>query len=276
MKVSRPLTVLAIAGLWAAALPLALGTALLPAELSAAPPAAQSHPPLGRWIDGCSAGFRLASMPNAWVVDPGQPVKVFTRLAVDFDALPENEYVAEVAPDGEKTHQLVGYATAFLRAEIRAAGSVKPVAVLTGTRLDATSGTPAELTWSGLDQQGRPVPPGEYEIEVRGRMLPSWAEDLMRNKGEYADLEGWTNAAEACTRVLRIEVVEGSKRLPATGPLAATCASAPASYYATVDASTPATLRATLHAVIDDHVRFPYTSSTTDTWDILNDADENP
>lgn len=53
-------------------------------------------------------------------------------------------------------------------------------------------------------------------------------------------------------------------------------ADAPPGYYATVDPSTPQTLRATLHAVIDDHVRFPYTSSSTDTWDILEDADENP
>ena len=37
-----------------------------------------------------------------------------------------------------------------------------------------------------------------------------------------------------------------------------------------------ATLRATLHEVIDDHTRYPYTSSATDTWDILDLADEDP
>lgn len=47
-------------------------------------------------------------------------------------------------------------------------------------------------------------------------------------------------------------------------------------YYAGVDASTPATLRATLHEVIDDHQRYPYTSTATDTWDILEFADEDP
>jgi len=35
-------------------------------------------------------------------------------------------------------------------------------------------------------------------------------------------------------------------------------------------------LRATLHDVIDDHLRFPYTSSSTDTWDILELAQEDP
>jgi len=47
-------------------------------------------------------------------------------------------------------------------------------------------------------------------------------------------------------------------------------------YYDPVDASSPATLRATLHAVIDDHTRFPYTAGTTDTWDILELADQDP
>lgn len=53
-------------------------------------------------------------------------------------------------------------------------------------------------------------------------------------------------------------------------------AAPPPGYYDTVNTTTPALLRATLHAVIDDHTRFPYTSSSTDTWDILEDADENP
>ncbi len=51
---------------------------------------------------------------------------------------------------------------------------------------------------------------------------------------------------------------------------------APAGYYDSVDASTPAALRATLHDVIDDHTRFPYTSTATDTWNILELADEDP
>ena len=47
-------------------------------------------------------------------------------------------------------------------------------------------------------------------------------------------------------------------------------------YYASVNASSSALLRATLHGVIEDHQRFPYTSTATDTWDILEQADENP
>ncbi len=50
----------------------------------------------------------------------------------------------------------------------------------------------------------------------------------------------------------------------------------PPGYYDTVDDSSDTALRNTLHTVIDDHTRFPYTSSGTDTWDILELADEDP
>ena len=53
-------------------------------------------------------------------------------------------------------------------------------------------------------------------------------------------------------------------------------AQAPPGYYAGVDTSSATSLRSTLHGVIDDHVRYPYTSSSTDTWDILEFADEDP
>jgi endonuclease I len=50
----------------------------------------------------------------------------------------------------------------------------------------------------------------------------------------------------------------------------------PPGYYDTVDATSGAAMRATLHEIIDDHTRFPYTSSSTDTWDILELAQEDP
>ena len=58
--------------------------------------------------------------------------------------------------------------------------------------------------------------------------------------------------------------------------VATSAAELPDGYYATVDTSTAPTLRTTLHAVIDDHTRYPYTSSATDSWDILTQADQNP
>ena len=47
-------------------------------------------------------------------------------------------------------------------------------------------------------------------------------------------------------------------------------------YYDGVDTSSGAALRATLHDAIDDHQWIPYTSSATDTWDVLDLADEDP
>lgn len=53
-------------------------------------------------------------------------------------------------------------------------------------------------------------------------------------------------------------------------------AAIPSGYYDSVDTSNADSLRDSLHAIIDDHQRFPYTSSATDTWDILEAADEDP
>ncbi|MFT7670476.1 MAG: endonuclease I [Planctomycetota bacterium] len=50
----------------------------------------------------------------------------------------------------------------------------------------------------------------------------------------------------------------------------------PPGYYDSVDTSNSTILRQTIHEVIDDHQRFPYTSSATDTWNILELAQENP
>ncbi|MCZ6690780.1 MAG: endonuclease [Planctomycetota bacterium] len=50
----------------------------------------------------------------------------------------------------------------------------------------------------------------------------------------------------------------------------------PAGYYDTVDTTSGPSLRLTLHDVIDDHKRFPYSSTAKDTWDILDEADEDP
>ena len=52
-------------------------------------------------------------------------------------------------------------------------------------------------------------------------------------------------------------------------------AQAPLNYYESVDRGSAGQLRSSLHRVIDDHKRFPYTASSTDTWDILEKADED-
>jgi len=59
--------------------------------------------------------------------------------------------------------------------------------------------------------------------------------------------------------------------------LVASCGAgkAVADYYGLVDKSSSQAMRDSLNDIIDDHTRFPYTSSATDTWDVLEMADEN-
>lgn len=52
--------------------------------------------------------------------------------------------------------------------------------------------------------------------------------------------------------------------------------SGPAGYYDSVSSGSASALRSSLHAVIDDHTRYPYSSASIDTWDILDFADEDP
>lgn len=47
-------------------------------------------------------------------------------------------------------------------------------------------------------------------------------------------------------------------------------------YYKAVDDTNAVTLRASLHEVIDNHMGFPYSGESTDTWNIINMADEDP
>ncbi len=47
-------------------------------------------------------------------------------------------------------------------------------------------------------------------------------------------------------------------------------------YYNGIVASSASALRTALHNLIDDHTKIPYTASTTDTWDALNIADQDP
>ena len=50
----------------------------------------------------------------------------------------------------------------------------------------------------------------------------------------------------------------------------------PPGYYNAATGLTGTALRNALHAIIDDHTRIPYTSSSTDTWDVLAIAHEDP
>ena len=50
----------------------------------------------------------------------------------------------------------------------------------------------------------------------------------------------------------------------------------PAGYYDSVDLTSAETVRATVHDIIDNHTKIPYTSTSTDTWNVLELADQDP
>lgn len=85
---------------------------------------------------------------------------------------------------------------------------------------------------------------------------------------------------ETCTFTViasKVTDTDGTPTVMASNYTASfTTSSAASGYYASVVTSSAAQLRSTLHAVIDDHTRYPYTASTTDTWDILDRADQDP
>jgi len=88
-------------------------------------------------------------------------------------------------------------------------------------------------------------------------------------------------ALELCTLTLQSTLIgdlDGlADPLSGSATIGFTSGSSSTDYYAGVNTTSPAALRSTLHALIDDHTAFPYSSNTaTDTWDILEVADQDP
>ena len=50
----------------------------------------------------------------------------------------------------------------------------------------------------------------------------------------------------------------------------------PDGYYGSVDLSSASTVKQSLHEITDDHTKIPYTSSSQDTWEVINLADQDP
>ena len=240
--------------------------------------------PLGEWTKDCNRGFHLAAMPDAWSFAAGkEPLTVITWIAVDFERLPGEVYTfRRDRQTGERFFELTGYEFMALEAEIRSRATGQTVSVLPGAYSMDHPKDPVVFEWDGIGWDGTPVEPGFYEIEVKGRFVPRAAGIRASDGYSYRDFDTSSIVEEACTRTLTIEVVEelspsgeNEKDDRWTDPTWPQCDTAPSSYYSSVDATDPEILRDTLHEVIDDHVRFPYYSTSTDTWDILNDADQD-
>jgi len=254
---------------------------LLPGILGAAPalkPNRQKPSPLGKWSTQCNPAFMLAAMPDAWVFNPLQgSLQIVTHLAIDFEHLDKDQYVVARAEGGEHEgfYDLTGFNVMALVAEVRSMGRHRVLASIPGIYATDRPKDPIVFTFDGRDADGQLLPAGLYEITIRGRFVPTWMGLSRADQPQYHDLDGWNMVEEACSRPLRIEITEkfSDRRTQNRGT---SCAAPPSTYYDSVDATNSTTLRSTLHDVIDDHTRYPYSSTATDTWDVLNDADENP
>ncbi len=91
-----------------------------------------------------------------------------------------------------------------------------------------------------------------------------------------ANFQPLDNCTVTLTAALVRDLDGTADPLAGASTIAFTTGASSADYYASVDASSAAALRATLHAVIDDHLAYPYTAATTDVWDILEAADQDP
>ncbi len=85
---------------------------------------------------------------------------------------------------------------------------------------------------------------------------------------------------ETCTLTLiaaNVRDIDGTVTpMAANATVSFTTSGAQTGYYAGVITTSASALRSSLHAVIDDHSKIPYTASSTDSWDVLNVADQDP
>jgi endonuclease I len=143
------------------------------------------------------------------------------------------------------------------------------VALVIGNAADFPPGTPldtARLIDAIVHGSGQPEVPGLLALLEPGEMQVD--EDLACSAA-LDSLQRCPNGAGGRRRTASYDTAPPSPGLANTDcPVG--------DYYAGVDPASPASLRQTLHPIIDDHQWYPYTAGTTDSWDILELADEDP
>lgn len=124
------------------------------------------------------------------------------------------------------------------------------------------------------------VQPGAFSINCVGSGAHSFVQsDTAQTQYTLNPAVDFT-VGESCTFDITASLITdidgAADQLAANARIDFTVGAGIAGYYERVDTSSCRALRATLHGVIDDHTAFPYSSSSTDTWDILETADEDP
>lgn len=90
---------------------------------------------------------------------------------------------------------------------------------------------------------------------------------------------GALSGGETCTfTAVAANIRDSANATPSANTVISYSIAAPAQtgYYSKVNTSSASQLRCTLHQTIRGHTAYPYSASTTDVWDILEIADEDP
>ena len=224
----------------------------------------------------------------ALAVSPVHAAVFINELHYDNDGTDTNEKVEVVAPAGTSlsgwtvalyngsggaryatlslsgtvANQCNGYGTAVVTATgmqngapdglalINASGVVVQFLSYEGT-FTASDGPAAGMASTAISQSETGTGPTTYSLQLSG------------SGSQYTDFAWQAPRAHsfgACN----------------TGQSFSGCTPPPTGYYNGVNTSSASALRTSLHVVIDDHTRIPYSSTAIDTWDVLDFADEDP
>lgn len=217
--------------------------------------------------------------------EPAVDYSASTLLVVDADANPGE--ILSALPAG-MTGSNGFFATAFLSEQLPNSGAtvllVESFSGTTGMDLDTNDDGTLELTpWAAIEDSVALADPAAGDVVYSttvltptfdgGSTLPGGASrypygidtdapgDWRRNDFDGAGLPGFGGG------------LESGESFNSPGEVNIVGAD---DYYASVDTGSAVLLRSTLHDALDDHVRFPYSSSEVDTWDVLELADEDP
>jgi len=227
----------------------------------------------------CPDGTGIAAISSTedgviHVIDPSVTLPAATDCVLRIDAgkIADQDGVVQALSAGAD----IGFRTA----------AVAPPVVLSTVPADNASNFPAAGELAVTFDQSVTASPGAFTLGC------DTTADITLTHGSSGTafaLDTGTSLADGESCTLHIEadhiVSDDGLQLAADVDIVfAVAASGPGTYYATVNASSPGQLRCTLNAVIDGHVKYPYSTSTqpgdpnnvTDTWDILNIADQDP
>lgn len=154
----------------------------------------------------------------------------------------------------------------------------QPPVVLSTTPMAGSSDFPSAADIAVLFNEAVTLSPGAFTLACDASTGISLSHAL---SGTSFSIDTGTAlvAGDACTFTIVATLVQDSEGANLAGDVVVAftvSAGGAGSYYDQVNTSSPEQLRCSLHEIIKGHTVYPYSAGTTDTWDILNLADEDP